>query len=144
MWRRIWRIHVNLRPENAAPKVLISVVIHVLHAYMAYLSLIRHSIVIYTSLSLPRCRHHLVMKTWLFLFFCGHLSWYVMRSGRSDKIRLVRLVRPWHTYIFASPAHIDFYIEYHHTRFMSHSLLIPWQFYSFLFIAHDSTIDLAR
>ena len=40
-----------------------------------------------------------------FSVFCGHLSWYDMRSGRSDKIRLARLVRPWHTYIFALQAH---------------------------------------
>ena len=37
----------------------------------------------------------------VFFVFCGHLLWYAMRFERSDKIRLVR---PWHTYIFA-PLH---------------------------------------
>ena len=38
----------------------------------AYPSLIRHSIVTSTSLSLSRCRHRLAMRTWHFLFFVGN------------------------------------------------------------------------
>ena len=38
----------------------------------AYPSLIRHSTGTFTSLSLPRCRYHLAMRTWHFLFFVGN------------------------------------------------------------------------
>ena len=63
----------NLRSENTASNLLILVVISFyMHATVCF-NIIKHSAVNVISLSLPRCRYHLIMRAWHFLFFCEHL-----------------------------------------------------------------------
>ena len=96
-------ISAKLRPENAAPKVLIfdycshSTCMHGL-PQLNKAQYYRIHLTAATSLSPPLGHEDMAF----FLFFVGMLSWYAMRSGRSDKIRLVR---PWHHTYLAPQAH---------------------------------------